>query len=727
MDLMNPPQNWISSNGCFFGIGIGQGGGNGGVNPNGTEMAATPLLSYPQGILTMDPVWASLKCTPFSIYGFGLWDPPRTLTPATALGPAITTLSPHSKISNLDPAPASTPASMPVPKTTPLASPGIAQISPTLEPIQPLPTTMKSSSRKDPVVNQSPVEVLDSKSSYHQSDSVAVPQVIATEGGKPVYTIPNVAIPSLNIGNEQAPKTVAGEALSAAFSGAIVLDGNTIEPGQQTTIDGTHVSVGQHHLIINSKTYANPSAASIIDPLPRVGGHSIESGPEGVIVVDGSTIYPGQQTAIGGDSISLASGKVVVNGQTYVVPAPSSSMLSDSPSSNPPSVIGGAVLKGNDDGGIFLGDSLIAPGHHTDIHGTRVSVGSDFMVIGSTTYSKPTAEPTALLDAYSALASIDPAVIIAKNGAIIMSDSTISVGQHTDIHGTRIAVGSDYMVIGSTTYSKPAAEPTALLDAYSALASIDPAVTIAKDGAIVMSDSTISVGQQATVNSVYLSVGSDSLVVGTSIYKLPAPQSTAAEKAQSALAALAGTGYISVSPNGVVMMGDSSLTPGSQTTISGQLASIASDKVVIGASTYALSDGSAISNAPNGDFVIGHYTFSKGESTLISGDVVEVNPSKVVIAGTTYPYPQPTSAEALGRIIASMFGYAESLTPGGSYSSVPGASATSRPSVNTANTSDPIANLSSFTGAHTRLTAERILMVCTMVLCIYFGGIAFGL
>ena len=252
-------------------------------------------------------------------------------------------------------------------------------------------------------------------------------------------------------------------------------------------------------------------------------------------------------------------------------------------------------------------------------------------------------------------------------------------------------------------------------------------MTIAKDGAIVMSDSTISVGQQATVNSVYLSVGSDSLVVGTSIYKLPAPQSTAAEKAQSALAALAGTGYISVSPNGVVMMGDSSLTPGSQTTISGQLASIASDKVVIGASTYALSDGSAISNAPNGDFVIGHYTFSKGESTLISGDVVEVNPSKVVIAGTTYPYPQPTSAEALGRIIASMFGYAESLTPGGSYSSVPGASATSRPSVNTANTSDPIANLSSFTGAHTRLTAERILMVCTMVLCIYFGGIAFGL
>ena len=694
MDLMYPPQNWISNIGCL----LPEGGGNAGLSPNGTEMAATPELSYPQDIMTLDPVWASLKCTTFAPYGFGLWDPPRTLTPATALGPAITTPSPHSKISDLDPAPASTPASMPVLKTTPLASPVITQISPTLKPIQALPTTIKSSSENDPIIDPSPVEVPDSKSSYYQSNSVAVPQVIATVGGKPVYTTPSVVIsahgptdqngdpavsvehtaisvdsgsifagtssyhtPLLNIGNEQAPKTVAGKALSAALSGAMVLDGNTIEPGQQTTIDGTYMSVGQHHLIIDSKTYANPSVASLDDPLPRVGAQSIESGPGGVIIVGGSTIIPGQHTVIGGDSISLASGKVVVNGKTYIAPASSSSMLSDSSISNPPSVIGGAVLKGNDDGGIFLGESLIAP------------------------------------------------------------------GQHTDIHGTRVSVGSDYMVIGSTTYSKPTAEPTALLDAYSALASIDQAVTIAKDGAIVMSDSTISVGQQTTVNSVYISVGSDSLVVGSSTYKLSASHLIATEKAQSALTALAGSGYISINPNGVIMVGDSSLTPGFQTTILGKMVSIASDNVVIGASTYALSEDPKISNAPNGDIVIGYHTLSKGESAIISGDVVEVNPSNVVIAGTTYPYTQSTSAEALGWIIASMFDYVERSTPGGSYSSSSEAIPTTRPFVNIANTSDPIANLSSFVGAQTRLIAERNLMICTMLLCICFGAIAFGL
>ena len=242
-----------------------------------------------------------------------------------------------------------------------------------------------------------------------------------------------------------------------------------------------------------------------------------------------------------------------------------------------------------------------------------------------------------------------------------------------------------------------------------------------------MSDSTISAGQQTTVNSVYISVGSDSLVLGSSTYKLPAPRSTAAGKAGSALAALAGTGYISISPNGFVMVGDSTLVPGFHTTISGELVSIESDKIVIGASTYALSDGPKISNAPHGDITIGHYTLSKGESNTISGEVVEVNPSNVVIAGTTYPYPQPTSAGALGRIIASMFGYAESPTPGSSHSSVPGANATSRPFVNTASTSNPIANLSLFTGAQTRLTGERSLIVYTLVLCIYFGALAFGL
>ena len=317
-------------------------------------------------------------------------------------------------------------------------------------------------------------------------------------------------------------------------------------------------------------------------------------------------------------------------------------------------MIGGAVLKGSDDGEVFVGDSLVAPGQHTDVHGTRISVDSDFMVIGRTTYSKPTAKPTALLDAYSALASMDPSV------------------------------------------------------------------TIAKDGAVVIGDSTISVGQQMTISSVYLSVGSDSLVVGSRTYKVPEPQPTDGEKAQSALAALAGTENISINPNGEVLMGDSTLLPGFQTTISGDLISIASDKIVIGASTYALSDGPKISTAPNGDIIIDHYTLSKGESTTISGQVVEVDSSNVVFAGTT-------SAEPLGLIIASMLGYAQSATPADSHSPIAEADATSRPSLTTTNTADPIANLSLFTGAQTSSSDGISLKVCPMVLYICVGAIVFGL
>ncbi|KAL8791165.1 MAG: hypothetical protein Q9195_006004 [Heterodermia aff. obscurata] len=825
-DLMNPPQNWISSHGCFFGAEGWDTDLNGDYSPNGTEMAASPLLAYPQDILTMDPVWVRLKCLPGPVYDFGLGDPPRVLTPVTAMGPVTTALSPHSKISNLDPAPASTPAVIPIPKTTLPTSPTITQLSPTLEPIQALPTILNSPSGKSPIVNQSPADEPDSKSSNHQSDTINTPQVIDTVGGKPVFVTPSADtsvhgtpvqkgdlgvsggettisidpgtlfvgvssdnLPSLDTGSEQAPKSVAGEILTAAQSHAIVLGGNTIEPGQQTTIDGNWVSVGQDHLIINSKTYAVPSAESSNDPLPSVGGQPIDYGSKGAIIVGSSTIYPGQHTVIGGDTISLASGKVVVKGKTYIASTSSSPSLND-----PLPSVGGQSIDYGPEGAVIVGSSTIYPGQHTVIGGDTISLASDNIVVNGKTYiasassSSPLNSPlpsvggqpiefgpkgaiivdgstiypgqhtavggdtisltlgkvvvngktyvipapsSSMLSGFPSSnipSAIGGAVLKGSDdGGLFLGDSLIAPGQHTDIHGTHVSVGSDYMVIGSTTYSKPTAEPTTLLDAYSALASIDPAVTIAKDGAIVMGDSTISLKQQTSISGVYLSVGSGSLVVGSKTYKLPAPQPSDVEKAQSALAALAGTGNISMNPDGVIMMGDSTLTAGFQTTISGELVSIASDKLVIGISTYALSDGPKISTASNGEIVIGHYTLSKGESTIISGEAAEVNSNNVVVAGTTYPFAKPTSAEALGLIIASMFGYAQSPTPGGSHSLIAEADATSRPFVTTTTTADPIANFSLFTGSHTSSTGEKSLKVSTMVLCICLAAIALGL
>jgi len=88
-DLMYPPQNWIADKGCLWQF-HGTAGGNGALgdmSPNGTIMAASPILSYPPDILTLDPAWKNCGA---DAYNWGDYDPPRALTPASALVPTTT-------------------------------------------------------------------------------------------------------------------------------------------------------------------------------------------------------------------------------------------------------------------------------------------------------------------------------------------------------------------------------------------------------------------------------------------------------------------------------------------------------------------------------------------------------------------------------------------------------------------------------------------------------------
>jgi len=54
--LANPPQNWQSSKKCEVPTGNGSEAEGG---PNGTAMAASPLISLPADIRTLDPAWAA--------------------------------------------------------------------------------------------------------------------------------------------------------------------------------------------------------------------------------------------------------------------------------------------------------------------------------------------------------------------------------------------------------------------------------------------------------------------------------------------------------------------------------------------------------------------------------------------------------------------------------------------------------------------------------------------
>lgn len=500
-DLLNPPQNWISDQGCFYQID-GKGGPTGrlgSLSPNGTEMAARPVLSYPPDIGTLNSVWASAGCTA-NVYEWGFDDPPRVLTPVSAMAPATTKSLPldpgfsEGRTSSTDPAPASTLAADPALKTAP---PGNVQI--TRSPPNPKPTQATSTALAfvlDPPVKPSPANALLSEPAYHPPSYPTKIRVLATLGSKPIYVVPDGGIslagtciragdPAVTVDNtpitvdskaiyvgtssyiittglNPAPGVIAGQTLKADGSGGIVIGTKMIQPGQQFNTNGIHVSVGQDDIVIDGANYAMPPRAPTQDgqtppteSLPIVGGQTMSVGPNGAVIIGDSTLSAGEQTYIHSTSISVGLNMVLVGGKTYAMPSSPNSEFSTSTSfrGNPASTMGAEAHRAGDGDAVFLGDSSLASSQHTITGDSYISVGSDRIVIGGNTYDRPIAVPASAANAISALTALadGQAVSIAQNGAIVLGDLTVSPGQHTIINGVYLSAHSDSFVVGGNT------------------------------------------------------------------------------------------------------------------------------------------------------------------------------------------------------------------------------------------------------------------------------------
>lgn len=303
----------------------------------------------------------------------------------------------------------------------------------------------------------------------------------------------------------------------------------------------------------------------------------------------------------------------------------------------------------------------VAAGFQTTISGTPLSVGSNIIVIGKSSYALPS--PT------------DPAVSLAPNGAIFVDGKTLTPGLQTVISGTAVSVGSSIVVVGGKTYSLPS--PT------------DSAVSRASNGDIVFESITLSQGARTTISGTAVSVGSNGIVVGDKTYSLPLPTNSA----------------VSLASNGDMVFDGVTVTRGVQTTISGTAVSVGSNAMVIGGKTYSLPipTNSAVSLASNGDVVFGGVTMSQGAQATISGTAVSVGSNAIVIGGKTYALPKPTQAPGaeasiLGAIIASMHGY----VPPTADSASPTATSSGSLGINGSSSS----NFASFTGAAGRIAID---------------------
>lgn len=571
-DLMHPPQNWISDDGCFWRFDSnGEGTGPlGGVDPNGTIMAASPVLSYPPDILTLDSSWKNCAS---DAYNWGNYAPPRPLTPIGTMsylsmgGPrylsSITDcpycLGPgfHSSVTAVMPPPAPQIISSiggPPPSVTETLAAAFFHVSVPAIAANNFPGGVQASKTYFGGVAAQPTETSS------PADPPAETYVaLHGDGDDPVSFLfgPRPDPPASEGQREQMALTK----LAAIAAAASYQDHGQPKAGMT---DADHpVNAGAMDL-------------TSLNDLPTISGQQIEPGPEGAILVGGSTFSEGQQATLDNTFISVGHGMILVGTKTYRKPTATDPTAVSPPSYQDVIIDGKSMTLATLPTGLLpdLAVADVPAGFQTTILGVPASVGSDIVVFGKSTYALPL--PT------------NAAISRASNAAVIFDDVTLTQGQHTTISGTAVSVNGNFVVIDGRTYDLPL--PT------------HPAVSHASNGAIDFDGVTLTQGQQTTISSTAVSVNSNIIIIGGKIHDLPLPTDSA----------------VSLASDGEILFDGVTLTEGEQTTVSGTAVSVGTGIIVVGGTAYALPMATDASKAGLGAVVASMYAYN-GKANSTSG------------------------------------------------------------------------------------------------------------
>ncbi|KAK0507709.1 hypothetical protein JMJ35_009598 [Cladonia borealis] len=331
-----------------------------------------------------------------------------------------------------------------------------------------------------------------------------------------------------------------------------------------------------------------------------------------------------------------------------------------------------AALTRGPNGGLTIGSSTIMPGQAATINNHQVSVGSSNVVVDSNTYAfAPLITPPAIPITVAGLS-----MQTAANGGVIIASQTLAPGIQTTIGGHAISVGAGNVVVDGNTQilpiAIPAPPPQPLIGGST--------MQRVSDGAVMIGGSTLPIGSQATIAGHVISVDSANVVVDGTTNALPTPATTAPP-------ILLNGQIIQRASNGGLIIGTSTVAPGSQTTIAGHVISVGPNNVVLDSSAYALPaiagvtlipspNASAQRNAitlPNGSILS-----AGGSPVTISGETISIlsNDQGAVIDGSTILFASPT-AQSVFTVGGQIFTAApSSFVVGGATVSLDGAAVT---------------------------------------------------
>ena len=384
--------------------------------------------------------------------------------------------------------------------------------------------------------------------------------------------------------------TIAGQQIQAASNGGIVIGSQTITPGAAATLSGSTVSVlpGGSGVVVNDQGTI---------PIRRIDGLQVHTAQGGSVVIDSQTLSRGAQATVSGTRVSiLPNGQVSVAGIT--VPLASLSAPQ-------------GVQSGADHPSVYSidGTALTEGSSPVTIHGTRLSLGSQGLHIGSSVVP------------YASLAQIPGIQAITGNPQIYSIDNTalIEGASAITVHGTRVSLGpSGALVVGSTTMQIPS-YPTP------STASVAP---------YVIAGHTLTPGEAVTIAGTPISLGTNSeLILGgtrTIDLALTAPSPSIFDVAGQVFTA---------APGGFSIEG-TSLYPGEATTIDGTPVSLNPVGIVIGSRTYSLPsssvfavDGQTLTANADGYSIDGQ-EIRFGAQATISGVPISLGQTGIIVVGT---------------------------------------------------------------------------------------------
>ncbi|KAK6001441.1 hypothetical protein QM012_002772 [Aureobasidium pullulans] len=421
--------------------------------------------------------------------------------------------------------------------------------------------------------------------------------------------------------------TVGGQIYTARVGSNFVIDGATLIPGGQVTVDGTTISLaeGGTAAVVNGITRTLTQGTAASRAVLTIGGRTYTAGSGPNFVIGGQTLIPGQIITFDGTSVSLASDGIamVVNGVTqtlaYVAPTKAAVLT-----------IGSQTYTAQSGASYVIEGQTLYAGSAVTIDGTTISLmsGGTAAVINGVTQSLPMATAAAVIN-------LGGQAYTAQSGTFVIGGQTLKPGGVITLDGTTVSLDADEtiaVVNGATTTLAQVTAPAALTlggHTYAAQTGSSYVIggkTLTPGGVVTLAGGTTislaSSGSFVVINSVTSSISHAAGATPTSVLTVGGKTFTAS--------------------SGSYVIDGQTLTSGGVVTLSdGTTLSLGASVLIINGQTSTLPTAQSVSP---GIITIGDQIFTSlagntaAPSYIIDGQTLQPAGTKITatMSGTTY-------------------------------------------------------------------------------------------